>query len=542
MLYANANVTGLSYSQVTIENSISYIDENGIGDDRILVAANTPSSSLKGEVRDVLVRNVQVQIASTVTSGLVNGVKFDAGVNSYLHDWETDGILYQNESSTTLGAPINVYTGGNSNQENFNIKNIWATNISTSLIQCARLNSDPTYRFENLKLLNNNSTVGALMIYLATGPSGDEVFTFKNCVMNGTLPGGSSTTYGPVGILLTGSATTGASGNVVIDNCFIDGFNTPISSIVNENGTEQTSGWTNIRVERSKWINCSRNPMFSNTYKLSDNPGFNPTGPQTAPTVPASGTALTNPFPFDSNVYVSGGTVTAIDLGGLAAPTGLALSTATTGGTLAASTAYSYQVTALNAVGQTLASALVSLTTGSTTSTNTITATWNPVYGATSYSIYGRVSGSIAEIANVTTTSYTDTGSVTPSGALPTENTTGAVGTGLTSGGIFLPASETITLWYDNGAANPTLSTALTEGTAYTSLAVTAIPVALAVGDTVTLVSGTNQQTFTLTVAAAASATSLTVLSTIANFSYPTTTIVENSQWGAVPTWVWIGN
>lgn len=318
MLYANANVTGLSYSQVTIENSISYIDENGIGDDRILVAANTPSSSLKGEVRDVLVRNVQVQIASTVTSGLVNGVKFDAGVNSYLHDWDTDGIFYQNESSTTLGAPINVYTGGNSNQENFNIKNVWANNISACLVQCARLNSDPTYRFENLKLLNNNSTVGALVIYLATGPSGDEVFTFKNCVMNGTLSGGSYTTYGPVGILLTGSTTTGASGNVVIDNCFIDGFNTPISSIVNENGTEQTSGWTNIRVERSKWINCSRNPMFSNTYKLSDNPGFNPTGPQTAPTVPASGTALTNPFPFDAMVYISGGTVTAIEVGGTA--------------------------------------------------------------------------------------------------------------------------------------------------------------------------------------------------------------------------------
>lgn len=270
--------------------------------------------------------------------------------------------------------------------------------------------------------------------------------------------------------------------------------------------------------------------------------GYNPTGPQTAPTVPASGTALTNPFPFDANVCVSGGIVTAIELGGLAAPTGLALTTATTGGTLAASTAYEYQVTAVNAVGETLASALVSVTTGSTTSTNTITATWNPVYGATSYNIYGRVSGSIAKIANVTSPTYTDTGSVAPSGALPTQNTTGAVGTGLTSGGIMLPAGETITLWYDNGAANPTLSTALTEGTSYTSLSVTAIPVALAVGDTVTLVSGNNQQTFTLTAAAAASATSLTVESTVANFSYPTTTIVENSQWGQTPTWVWIGN
>lgn len=38
--------------------------------------------------------------------------------------------------------------------------------------------------------------------------------------------------------------------------------------------------------------------------------------PQTAPTVPASGTALTNPFPFDTTVYVSGGTVSEIAIGG----------------------------------------------------------------------------------------------------------------------------------------------------------------------------------------------------------------------------------
>lgn len=44
--------------------------------------------------------------------------------------------------------------------------------------------------------------------------------------------------------------------------------------------------------------------------------GYNPTGAQTAPTVPASGTALTNPFPFDCTVYVNGGTVTEVAVGG----------------------------------------------------------------------------------------------------------------------------------------------------------------------------------------------------------------------------------
>lgn len=50
--------------------------------------------------------------------------------------------------------------------------------------------------------------------------------------------------------------------------------------------------------------------------KISNCPGYNPTGPQSAPSMPASGTALTNPFPFDTTVYISGGTVTAIDVGG----------------------------------------------------------------------------------------------------------------------------------------------------------------------------------------------------------------------------------
>lgn len=48
------------------------------------------------------------------------------------------------------------------------------------------------------------------------------------------------------------------------------------------------------------------------------NVGYNPTGPQTAPAIPASGTALTNPFPFDCDVFVNGGTVTSIAIGGTA--------------------------------------------------------------------------------------------------------------------------------------------------------------------------------------------------------------------------------
>ena len=186
---------------------------------------------------------------------------------------------------------------------------------------------------------------------------------------------------------------------------------------------------------------------IGSNVRLAHNDGYNPTGPQSAPPVPASGTTEINPFAFDVGVYISGGTVTEIAKGNIPTPAGLALTTATTGGTLSASTSYSYQVTALNSAGETLASTAVSITTGSATSTNTVTATWNSVNGAASYNIYGRTSGSIAKIANVTTPSYTDTGSVSPSGAVPTTDSTG-VSTGLTSGEFTVPAGSGLQLTY----------------------------------------------------------------------------------------------
>jgi hypothetical protein len=107
----------------------------------------------------------------------------------------------------------------------------------------------------------------------------------------------------------------------------------------------------------------------------------------------------------------------------LTAPTGLALSTATTGGTLAAAT-YAYRVSATNAVGESVACTEVTQVTTGTTST--VTLTWNAEVGATGYKVYGRTSGGELLIASTTSTTYTDTGSVTPAGALPTNTSTNA--------------------------------------------------------------------------------------------------------------------
>lgn len=107
----------------------------------------------------------------------------------------------------------------------------------------------------------------------------------------------------------------------------------------------------------------------------------------------------------------------------IATPVNAGFSTLTTGGTLAIGT-YWYRVSALNANGETLASTETSQTT-STTATSTVTVNWGAVTGATGYKVYGRMTGAellIATLGLVTT--YTDTGSVTPAGALPAANTT----------------------------------------------------------------------------------------------------------------------
>jgi hypothetical protein len=111
----------------------------------------------------------------------------------------------------------------------------------------------------------------------------------------------------------------------------------------------------------------------------------------------------------------------------MATPSGVGTSTSTTGGTLAAGTYY-YRISAVENTGlETAASTEVSQVTTGTTSTVTIT--WGNVFGASSYKIYGRTTGAEQLIATVTgvNLTYTDDGSVTPSGALPTGNLTGSV-------------------------------------------------------------------------------------------------------------------
>lgn len=112
----------------------------------------------------------------------------------------------------------------------------------------------------------------------------------------------------------------------------------------------------------------------------------------------------------------------------LPAPVNAAFSQTDTDGVLPPSTTYYYRVSALDgAGGETLASTETSgATSAAAGNTHAMVVNWTAVAGATGYKVYGRGAGVellIATVGDVTT--YTDTGSITPAGALPASNTTG---------------------------------------------------------------------------------------------------------------------
>lgn len=147
----------------------------------------------------------------------------------------------------------------------------------------------------------------------------------------------------------------------------------------------------------------------------------------------------------------------------LAAPTGITVNGAGTGGTLAAGS-YFYVVTAVNGAGETTASAEVSTTT--TGSTSSAIVNWNGVTGSTGYKVYrGTTSGAenklIATISSPTTESFTDTGGAGTSTSPPSSNTASTSVTLETSPASSTTAS-TATAWIGGGTAGNTYVAACT--------------------------------------------------------------------------------
>lgn len=131
---------------------------------------------------------------------------------------------------------------------------------------------------------------------------------------------------------------------------------------------------------------------------------------------------------------MTGGTVLTSSATALTAMGTLSSSTASSGGTLTAGT-FGYKVTALSQYGETAGSAEKTQVIASG-SANTVTLTWTTITNAVGYRIYGRTSGgpwrNIAQIAQASSPTWTDYGSITPDPTYtaPTVDTSGVAANG----------------------------------------------------------------------------------------------------------------
>jgi hypothetical protein len=159
----------------------------------------------------------------------------------------------------------------------------------------------------------------------------------------------------------------------------------------------------------------------TNTYLTPITAGVvDPTQPEWSTLLPSGSTneAIALFYPLSGQGSYGNELAIQISSTNIQSPTGLAVTSSNTGGTLVAAT-YEYQISAVGAQGETLATNPVQVVIAGPQVTNSTTLTWNPVAGAQGYNVYGRTSSGLGFLVQIGqgTYTFTDTGAITPNTA-----------------------------------------------------------------------------------------------------------------------------
>lgn len=210
-------------------------------------------------------------------------------------------------------------------------------------IECnpgSSLSASPIYFY-----INNAGEVHLTECWSDGGPQAIQINSGTVTILGGrygdgaspivAITGGDATTI--VGSSISGSVNQGTGigitggGNIRITDVFFNSFGDALGYAVSvastyngqypsdAGGTAQgnvlisgcQNGYTVYQKGNGYDIQCA-----AGLVTIAGTHGANPYGAQTAPAIPASGTALTNPFPVTVRVFVSGGTVSAIAING----------------------------------------------------------------------------------------------------------------------------------------------------------------------------------------------------------------------------------
>ena len=302
---------------------------------------------------------------------------------------------------------------------------------------------------------------------------GITVSSAYNAITSNTFQGN-----GTLGIYLNSGSNNDVTGNKIHDN----GGNTTNNGIkltsassnsISNNDITDTSCSTNCYAINISDAASANNYLANNNYSGSaaNNASINDVGTGTiyANQADSSGNLINKSAGGGFTIGASSASASLTLQGGLVSsqlPAPTLSATVTNVGT-AGGTTYRYQITALDGTGETTGSSVQQTTTGNATlsGTNYNTITWTAVGGAYQYKIY-RCTGGACTPALLTTvagntTSYNDQAAGSPSGAVPSSNTTG--------GGTFAGVLQSATHLYApdiDAASAGTLSVGVNTATA----------------------------------------------------------------------------
>jgi hypothetical protein len=233
------------------------------------------------------------------------------------------------------------------------------------------------------------------------------------------------------------------SWNIHLENMeiYYSGYSGTDANIKTRTAGQLSSGRLTVLNCQGLWLNGLDvgPPVWSNDYSFLE---YSPMSSSTQDPLPSSKLILnyrradnrTVQYPrndFAGKMNIFGGDLVVDSLG-----TPPVVTATATGGS---GTTYSYRVSALTLDGETLASTAATCSGGATLSGSVYNdITWHPMVGARGYKIYGRASGSEQLLKTLTFTDFhargvssfhtwRDTGALSPSGALPTIDTTGRI-------------------------------------------------------------------------------------------------------------------
>lgn len=304
-VFIAANASG-EYYGVVIDNVHSLVDDTGSNDDRIAIVAHQG-----GEARDITVSNIKVEVVSGATGG-VNGVKLDTGTNGYVHNVHIRDVYMTSIAGITNNNPVTCLIGSGGTMQDILIDGVDGYKTGGIILRMNRVDYSGGITIRNIRLIRCQDTLACLEIYAAMAPN-DEHILIENCVLDSVA---SISGNKPIGILLTSGSAAQGGAIATISNCALRNVQTGITNNLDETGATQATSWDDVRTSDSV---IAANVPFNmvNTWEVTDCPGYNPRGYSvTQPAVPASGVSQTNTTGVDCTVFVTGGTVTAIAIGG----------------------------------------------------------------------------------------------------------------------------------------------------------------------------------------------------------------------------------